>query len=302
MKKVFVTGATGFLGKNILPILIDKEFEVHAVYNSSQTVSHHSVQWHQADLMNKKNVSNLMKEIKPEYLIHLAWYVTPGKWAIAPQNLDWVEVSINLIKEFHNNGGKRLVSAGSGLEYDWRYGYCNEELTPANPATFYGVCKNSLKNMIEEYSKLVGLSSAWGRIFFLYGPYENEKRLIAYVINSLLKGEEAKCSHGNQVRDFLHAYDAANALVFLLENNFEGTVNIASGEPIKLKELMLIAAKKLGKENLLKLGAIPAAASDTDLVVADVNKLKNELGWQQKYTNASGIADTIEWWRKELKI
>ena len=200
------------------------------------------------------------------------------------------------------SGGNRVVVAGSGLEYDWRYGYCNEELTPTNPATFYGVCKNSARQVIEAYAKLVGLSYSWGRVFFLYGPNENPNRLIAYVINSLLKSEQANCSHGNQVRDFLHAYDAANALIHLLESEYNGIVNIASGEPIKLKELMLLAAEEIGKNNLLKLGAITAAASDTDLVVADVSRLKNELGWRQKFSNVEGIKNTIEWWKKEIKF
>jgi nucleoside-diphosphate-sugar epimerase len=300
MKKVLVTGASGFIGSNLLPILQERGFEVHAVVHNGKVKNDSNVNWHPCSLMNPIDVSSLFEKVQPEYLIHLAWFVTPGKWASAPENINWVELSLNLVKKFHEYGGKRFVAAGSGLEYDWRYGYCSEDLTPLNPATFYGVCKNSLRQVIESYSELVGLSYSWARIFFLYGPYENPNRLIAYVINQLLKGEAANCSHGNQVRDFLHAYDAANALVFLLENKYDGDVNIASGEPVKLKDLMYMAAEQIGSESLLKLGAIPPAASDTDLVVADVNKLKNELGWKQKFTYEDGIKNTIQWWKKEI--
>ena len=300
MKKVLVTGASGFIGKNVLPILLANGYDVYAVHNGGSIIEYENVTWHKCNIMNKDEVSLLFEKIQPEYLLHLAWFVTPGKWAIAPENIGWVEVSLNLIKKFNEFGGKRVVAAGSGLEYDWQYGYCNEELTPKNPATFYGVCKNATRQVVEAYAELVGLSFAWGRVFFLYGPHENPNRLIAYVINSLLRRERANCSHGNQVRDFLHAYDVANALVFLLENEYNGNVNIASGEPIKLKELMLLAANEIGATELLKLGAIPAAASDTDLVVADVNRLKNELGWQQKYSNQEGIKNTIKWWKKEI--
>jgi nucleoside-diphosphate-sugar epimerase len=301
MKRVLVTGAAGFIGKNVLPLLAKKEFEIHAVdINPIKTVSE-SIYWHKVNLMNSSEIDNLMKKVQPSHLLHLAWFVTPGKWALAPENYDWVQISLDLVKKFSEHGGTRCVVAGSGLEYDWDYGYCNELLTPKKPATFYGVCKNSLHEVVAKYAEITGLSFAWGRLFFLYGPKENPNRLVAHVIKSLLQDEEAKCSHGEQVRDFLHVHDAADALVNLLESDFKGDVNIASGIPIKLKEIISMIGQKTNKQDLIKLGAIPPAPSDTNLVVADTTRLNNELNWKPKFDLDKGLEDTIEWWKNHLK-
>ncbi|MBL1215745.1 MAG: NAD(P)-dependent oxidoreductase [Ignavibacteriae bacterium] len=300
MKKVLITGASGFIGQNILPIILGKGYEVHAVDKVSMEEKFPTVRWHNCDLTKSDEVTALIKKVQPQFLIHLAWFVSPGKWAMALENFDWVESSFNLVKNFHQNGGEKVVIAGSGQEYDWKYGYCNETLTPTNSNTIYGVCKNVLRQLVESYSAISGLNYVWGRVFFVYGPYENPKRLIAYVINSLLRNETANCSHGNQVRDYLNVIDAADALIFLMESEFYGVVNVASGDPIKIKDLVQLAAINLNAENLLNFGAISESESDTNLVVADVNRLKNELKWEQKFNNREGINHTIEWWKKNL--
>lgn len=301
MKKILLTGATGFVGQHCLPRLIERGYEVHAVSSKAQPPSP-QLTWHQFDLLNTSQISTLVSEIQPNYLLHLAWYVAPGKWYSAVENFQWVQASLELLRQFHEYGGQRVVMAGSGTEYDWNYGYCSEFLTPQNANTFYGRCKNSLYRLLESYADVTELSSVWGRIFFLYGPYENPNRLVASVIRSILKGEPALCSHGRQIRDFLHVKDAADAFITLLENDISGPVNIASGRAVALRDIIFKIAQKLDGHQLVRLGAIPAAANDTRLVVADVSRLFDEVGWQPEYDLDSGLDQTIEWWRSQLKV
>jgi nucleoside-diphosphate-sugar epimerase len=121
------------------------------------------------------------------------------------------------------------------------------------------------------------------------------------VVQSLLRGEPARCSHGNQIRDFLHVEDAAAAFVALLDaETVAGAVNIASGRPVALKDLIGSIAVELGREDLIRLGAVPAQANEPPLLLADVARLRDEVGWQPRYTLETGLAQTVEWWRRAL--
>jgi nucleoside-diphosphate-sugar epimerase len=164
----------------------------------------------------------------------------------------------------------------------------------------YGTCKNALQIMLDAFSKDVGLSSAWGRIFFLYGPHEHPMRLVSSVIRSLLMGQPARCTHGNQIRDYLYVKDVAAAFISILESGIQGPVNIASGLPIYLKEIVLKIAKKLKREELIRLGALPAADDEPTLLVGDNRLLASEVKWRPQYDLDRGLDETIDWWQERM--
>jgi nucleoside-diphosphate-sugar epimerase len=301
MRKVLVTGASGFIGRHTIETLVSRGFEVHAVTSKSASVSaSEDCHWHVADLVDMSAIRPLVKNIKPSHLLHLAWYAVPGKYWTALDNFLWVQASLELLRQFRDQGGERVVMAGTCAEYDWNYGYCSELVTPRHPNSSYGVCKNALQDMLAAYSSLTGLSSAWGRIFFLYGSYENPNRLVPSVIRSLLAGEKALCSHGNQIRDFLHVQDVANAFVAILDSQMSGAVNIGSGKLIQLKELIHKIAEKLGRPDLIELGAIIVSDKDPKLLAADVTRLFQEVDWIPKYDLDVGLETTISWWKDQI--
>jgi nucleoside-diphosphate-sugar epimerase len=206
------------------------------------------------------------------------------------------------ISSVATQGGRRIVAAGTCAEYDWRYGYCAERVTPLAPATLYGTCKHALQRILEAYAAQANLSAAWGRLFFLYGPHEHESRLVASVIRAMLRAEPARSSHGRQVRDFLHTLDAADAFAALLDSDVTGALNIASGQPVSLREVIAEVAAQLSAERLVALGALPAPPNEPPLLVADVRRLTEEVGWRPRYALRAGLAATIAWWRDELAL
>jgi len=194
MKRVLLTGATGFIGRRCLPLLLANGYEVHAVSSRLPQETCSDVCWHQVNLLDFSQVSVLIADMQPTHLLHFAWYAEPGKYWTALENFHWVQASLSVLWQFYSHGGKRLVMAGTCAEYDWKYGYCSEQITPLLPATVYGTCKHSLQVMLDAFSRQTGLSVAWGRIFFLYGPHEHPDRLVSSVIRSVLRGEPARCS------------------------------------------------------------------------------------------------------------
>lgn len=302
MKKILVTGATGFIGSHCLPLLLEHDYEIHAVSSKNKNDRTSNLNWHTVDLLNLNDVRDLMSNVQPTHLLHLAWYCKPGKWMTSGlnDNLHWVQSSLEILKLFNKYGGTRAVITGSCNEYDWNHGYCSEFITPKLPNTFYGTCKHSLQILFDRYSKEVNLSSAWARIFFTYGPHEDPSRLVPSVILSILRNEPALCSHGKQIRDYLYVKDVADAVIALLESNVTGPVNIGSGRPASLKSIIYRIAEKLNATNLIQLGALPSTANDAPLVTANIKRLSEEVGWQPSHNLNHGLDETIDWWKCQI--
>jgi nucleoside-diphosphate-sugar epimerase len=154
--------------------------------------------------------------------------------------------------------------------------------------------------MLAAFARQTGLSAAWGRIFFLYGPHEPQEKLVSSVTRALLKGAPVDCTDGRQLRDFLYVKDVAAAFVTLLESQIAGPINIASGRPLAIKEIILKIAEKMNRADLVRLGTLGRPPDDPPLLVADTTRLKNELGWSPQYDLDKGVDDTIRWWQEQL--
>ncbi len=297
MRRVLVTGASGFIGRHCLKPLLDRGFEVHGASRGCRPpeVPPH-VEWHSIDLLEAGTAPSLLNDLKPTHLLHLAWYAIPGKYWTAPENLDWVRAGIELVRAFAESGGKRIVIAGSCAEYDWSHGIICEESTPLKPSTLYGTCKNALREVVEKFAFVSGLSWAWGRIFHLYGPHEHAARLVPSVALALLRGERARCTAGTQLRDFMHVGDVAGALAILADSDFDGAANVGSGKPVSVKEIISAIARTLDAADRVDFGGIPMPRNEPPIMVADNRRLVS-LGWVPHWNLEKGIQDCVDWWR-----
>ena len=297
MKKVILTGGSGFIGRNAIAGLLSRDYEIHLFDIVSPSNFPEGVVVHECDLFDSQQQKELLQKIKATHLLHFAWYVVPGKFWTSTENVRWVQASLELLQNFEKHGGKRVVFTGTCAEYDWSDGFCSEFNTPLIPKTLYGVCKNSLQQIYTAFCCEKKLSNAWGRIFFLFGPYENPQRLVPSAIQALLADRQFSCTHGCQVLDVMHVLDVATAFVALLDSQVQGPVNIASGQSVTVKEIVEKIAQKIGKKHLIKLGTLPLSEEEPMVLKADTKRLQDEVGWKPHFTIDNVLDDTINWWK-----
>jgi nucleoside-diphosphate-sugar epimerase len=336
-KRVLVSGAGGFIGRWSVPALLRLGYEVHAVLSGkgSREVPEQlqGAKLHFANLLDDLGVDELTREVRPSHLLHFAWIATPGVYWNSEENFRWLAASERLLRSFHAHGGSRVMMAGSCAEYDWsRVEVCDELSSPlantkaatlqgagaappdaataTNAATApndsaaavsrYAACKIALQAILADLGRREGLSTAWGRIFFQFGPHEHPDRLVPSVICNLLLNREAPCSHGRQVRSFLHVADVGEAFAAVLDSELEGPVNIGSDERVSLADLVDRIGRQIGRPELLRLGVRPAPPQEPALLVPEIHRLRDEARWRPRFTLDEALSDTIAWWRGRL--
>jgi nucleoside-diphosphate-sugar epimerase len=314
-KRVLVSGAAGFIGRWSVPALLRLGYEVHAVLsgNASRDVPEQlrGAKIHFADLLSDSAIDELTSEVRPSHLLHFAWIATPGVYWNSAENFRWLAASERLLRSFHAHGGSRVLMAGSCAEYDWsRVEVCDELSSPlaktkaalpnGTVVSRYAACKIALQTTLADFERREHLSTAWGRIFFQFGPHEHPDRLVPSVICNLLLNREAPCSHGRQVRSFLHVADVGEAFAAVVDSELEGPVNIGSDERVSLADLVDHIGRQIGRPELLRLGARPAPPREPSLLVPEIHRLRDEARWRPRFTLNEALSDTIAWWRSRL--
>ena len=295
MKRILVTGASGFLGRHVIQRLGRSPYEVHAVSFSTRPDFEGADRctWHRADLLDDSERAAVVARVKPDALLHLAWHAKPPSYWSAIENVDWLRASLDLFRSVARSGGTRLVGAGSCMEYDWNHGYCVERLTPLQPATLYGSAKAACGNVLEAASRELGVDAAWGRVFFVFGPHDSPVRLVPSLVQALAAGRPGRCRTGSHVRDFMHVSDVASAFIALLDSDVRGPVNIASGVPLRISDVALRIAALLKRPELLTVDEGPL---EHRIVCAGISRLREEVGWRPERDVLERLDETIEWW------
>jgi nucleoside-diphosphate-sugar epimerase len=240
-------------------------------------------------------------KIQPELCIHLAWYAVPGKSYTSMENTRQLNAGIHLASKLSEVGCKRFVGVGTCIEYDTDAGLLSET-TPLKPRNLYAACKAALFTVLEQLSKLTGMKLAWVRPFYQYGPFEDERRLMPAVITSLLRNQKVETTRGDQVRDYLHVEDVASAIWAVAKSNLTGAVNLGSGKPYVLKDIISRMGDIIGRPELILYGAIPSSPADPVFICSNNRRLVENTGWSPKYGLEEGLRHTIAWWRKQLGV
>src|SRR5574341_61874 len=302
--RILLTGMTGFLGSHVARKLVSEGCEVYALVRpSSNSWRIHDIirtlKFIPCDLLLSQELDACLKRVKPDLCIHLAWCSNVGRNLNSLENVNFLSASLSLATHLARLGCKRFIGVGSCAEYDPNEKYLSES-SPVASNNLYGVCKYSLYLTLEQLGKLTDMKIAWLRPFYLYGPYEDSRRLIPSVICALLRSQRAKITKGEQLRDFLHIEDAADAIYEVAKTDLVGPVNIASGNPCSVRDVVTKIGSILNCPELIELGALPYGDFDPMFMCADNSHLKANTKWVPRYTLDDGLSNTVDWWKSSL--
>ncbi len=289
-KKVLVTGATGLIGKELIKPLLEHNFEVYSI-TIDENNPDNAINWIKGNLFDENCIKIVMEKIKPEYLLNMAW-CTVGDYLKSDINYKFLNAGTNLLKHFKDNGGKRVVFAGTCFEYKFKDEPLKEtdELEPEK--TVYTFCKNKLHEIAKYFCKMNNISLAYGRIFYVYGRNEDKSRLTGMIIDKLSHGEEVIIKSGSLYKDYMYAKDIAGAFVSLLDSNIEGSVNICTGKAVSIKDYAFEIGRQMGKEQLVIFKDEPS--NQPPIIVGDNSRLVNEVRYKINYDLNTGIKEIIK--------
>ncbi|MCA3310898.1 MAG: NAD-dependent epimerase/dehydratase family protein [Roseomonas sp.] len=291
-ERLLVTGASGFIGQHMPALLRARGYETHVTARATLPETA-GITAHSIDLLRQDEAQRLIKDLRPDIIIHTAWYVAHGRFWTAPENTDWLEASTALAAYAAEAGTRRFVGIGTCAEYATEAGddaFPWPETRPIAPATPYGEAKATLAQRLSEIAEArARFGVAWARLFHLFGPAENPARLVPSIMLALREGREAQCASGRPVRDFISTQNAAAAITALATSQVTGPVNIASGAPISIAAMARLIAHISGRPYLLRLGALPDRPNEPPYMVAHTGRLRREVGFTAPVSLASEL-------------
>jgi nucleoside-diphosphate-sugar epimerase len=268
---VLLTGATGFVGRQVLRALADRGAVARIVVREGKQDKFTGLKSIEkvigtADLFAEGSAwwGDACSGI--DTVIHTAWHVEPATYLQSPKNLDCLAGTLQLAKGAAQAGVKRFLGIGTCFEYDLAAGTLSVH-SPLRPLTPYAGAKTAAFMALSQWLPRRGVEFAWCRLFYLYGEGENERRLVPYLRAKLMAGEPAELTSGRQVRDYLNVRDAGRMIVEAALGAEQGPVNICSGIPITVRQLAEQIADEYGRRDLLRFGARPDNLVDPPRVV-----------------------------------
>lgn len=293
---VLVTGASGFIGAHLCRRLLELGHRVAGVSRHHPENLPDGVEPLRADLASPGETVALLARVQPEWIFHLAGCVTGGRGMelVRPTFEANLTSTVNLMEAAARQGGcRRFVLAGSLEEPD---------AVQSAPSSPYAASKAAATAYARMFHSLYDLPAVIARIFMVYGPdQKDEKKLVPYVIDSLLRGEAPRLSSGTREVDWIYVDDVVEGLIRLAAApDLEGcTLDLGSGERVAVREVVERIARLTG--SAVPLHFDPAADRPMEQIrTADAAHTKSLAGWRPRFTLDEGLLATIAWHRRRM--
>ena len=308
---VLVTGASGFIGSHLTRRLVARGADVHGLTSTVSSIYpdrlrdvRGDITLHEANLMDRTAVEKLVRQVRPQVVLHLGAYTHVGKsWNRIDECVQAnVQGTVNLLEALADTGYERFVNTGTSEIYGAIDVPFHEDDCP-HPVSPYAVSKYSA----EMFCRLGVESHGWPivmvRPFNAYGPAQSPDRIVPEVILRGLRGDPLPMTAGTQTREFNYVEDIADGFVAAATaDGVEGAlVNLGCGEEVAIRDLAARILEVMGSDVRPEFGALPDRPIEIWRMCCDATRARELLGWQPTHSLEDGLARTIDWYREELE-
>jgi nucleoside-diphosphate-sugar epimerase len=299
MKKILITGGTGFIGYHLSKKCLKMKWNVTSF--STKTPKNirklKNVNYVICDLTKRKELEKKLKKKKFDFIVNLSGHVDHNN-KINTLNSHFKSVQ-NLIDSLRNNFPKKFIQMGSSAEYGGR-SKPQKESAKCKAKSIYGNAKLKTTNYLINQYKKYSFPLTVLRLYQAYGPYQDINRLIPIVIDACKKNQPFNCSDGNQFRDFIYIDDIIDAIIkCLINKNSSGKIyNLGSGKVQKIKSI-ISRISRYYKGGTPLFGKIKLRKDESKLIVANIHKIKKEINWKPKTKFNTGLKETLKYYGKK---
>lgn len=296
-RRIFVTGAGGFVGAATVRAALADGHQVHALVRRPGAVRlaglSGDLHIHVADLSDSEAIASILVKTKPEIVVHPAWEGVGGALRAGDVQFENIRTTVALVDACIAAGVSKFVGFGSQAEYGRFDRRISEDDLP-NPFLLYGAAKLSALHLTRQRAQEAGMAFAWLRLFAVFGPGDNANWLIPSVAAQLMQGISPKCTAGTQKTDYLHIDDAAAAtLAVAVTDDASGVFNLCSDAPVAVRAIIERLRDLAAPGLQLNFGEIPFGPNQIMHMEGDNSRLKAATGWAPRIDVLEGLADVV---------
>lgn len=310
MKKALVTGATGFIGANLVRRLLRDDYEVHCLVRSPDVSWRlrdvaKDVQFHAADVRSMDDVRRILQRVRPAHIYHLATAgVYRGKMAPHAELMQTNLLGlIHLLEAAKDIPYESFINTGSSSEYGAVDVPMREDLA-MKPCTAYGISKLAATQYASLHAAEYDKPVVTLRLFSPYGPYDFAGRFMAYAVVSTLRKKALHLGNPTSCRDFIYVDDVVDAYMQTAKKaaTIAGEVcNIGSGAEVTIHDTAKEIQRACGLKSVIAWGnADTTRPGESPRWQADITKAKRLLAWEPQTSFSSGLDRTVEWFKMNL--